>query len=322
MAEEGGKPDTGARRRTTARSACSGRRRRCCATATLVPLQTDDAARHGRLRAQDRLAGRDRRHRQGRRRDDGRGPGRRLRPRRHDLPRRSTASATPSAARSRRAAASCRCRWLRCSALVLVSGAVDLTPPAAPTGLTVASDGAGLGVARLDCDAGRGLLRRLPQPVHRRRLRAGRHDLGDDASPTAASRTASRSTTSSGRSTARATRAIRRTRCGRCRTSRSAGRTCSGRRPAGTRCPSTAASPSTARSRSTARPRQPGQTPSLDAQLGYGPAGSDPHAASWTWQDAGFNGDAGQQRRVRGDDQPAAGGELRLRLPLLDHRRP
>jgi glycosidase/fibronectin type 3 domain-containing protein len=36
-----------------------------------------------------------------------------------------------------------------------------------------------------------------------------------------------------------------------------------------------------------------GQTPSLDAQLGYGPAGSDPHAASWTWQDAGFNGNSG-----------------------------
>ena len=36
-----------------------------------------------------------------------------------------------------------------------------------------------------------------------------------------------------------------------------------------------------------------GPTPSLDAQLGFGPAGSDPHAASWTWQDAGFNGNAG-----------------------------
>jgi fibronectin type 3 domain-containing protein len=36
-----------------------------------------------------------------------------------------------------------------------------------------------------------------------------------------------------------------------------------------------------------------GRTPSLDAQLGYGPTGSDPHGASWTWQDAGFNGNAG-----------------------------
>jgi glycosidase/fibronectin type 3 domain-containing protein len=36
-----------------------------------------------------------------------------------------------------------------------------------------------------------------------------------------------------------------------------------------------------------------GRTPSLDAQLGYGPAGSDPHATSWTWLEAGFNGNSG-----------------------------
>ncbi len=39
---------------------------------------------------------------------------------------------------------------------------------------------------------------------------------------------------------------------------------------------------------------QPGATPSLRAQLGFGPTGSDPAAGGdWTWVDAGFNGDAG-----------------------------
>ena len=35
----------------------------------------------------------------------------------------------------------------------------------------------------------------------------------------------------------------------------------------------------------------PGPTASLQAQLGYGPVGSDP--ATWTWKDASFNGDVG-----------------------------
>jgi len=38
---------------------------------------------------------------------------------------------------------------------------------------------------------------------------------------------------------------------------------------------------------------KPGPTPTLEAQLGYGPAGSDPTASSWTWVDAAFNVDSG-----------------------------
>ncbi|MFN2197612.1 MAG: alpha-amylase family glycosyl hydrolase [Anaerolineales bacterium] len=37
----------------------------------------------------------------------------------------------------------------------------------------------------------------------------------------------------------------------------------------------------------------PGQTPSLNAQVGFGPAGSDPTGPSWSWVDAVFNVDAG-----------------------------
>lgn len=38
---------------------------------------------------------------------------------------------------------------------------------------------------------------------------------------------------------------------------------------------------------------QPGATPTLQAQLGYGPEGSNPNGANWTWVDAAFNVDAG-----------------------------
>ncbi len=38
---------------------------------------------------------------------------------------------------------------------------------------------------------------------------------------------------------------------------------------------------------------QPGATPTLRAQLGYGPDQSDPKAGGWIWVDAAFNGDAG-----------------------------
>ena len=118
-----------------------------------------------------------------------------------------------------------------------------------------------------------------------------------------------------------ATRAIRRTRCGRFRTSRSTGRTCSGLRRGRYTLSVNGGLTVYGQVYIAGATEAAGQTPSLDAQLGYGPAGSDPHATSWTWQDAGFNGDVGQQRRVRRDDQPAAGGELRLRLPLLDDGR-
>ena len=37
----------------------------------------------------------------------------------------------------------------------------------------------------------------------------------------------------------------------------------------------------------------PGQTPSLLAQLGFGPVASDPRGAGWSWVDASFNVDAG-----------------------------
>ncbi len=38
---------------------------------------------------------------------------------------------------------------------------------------------------------------------------------------------------------------------------------------------------------------QPGATPSLRAQLGFGPAGSDPTGSNWTWEEASFNVDTG-----------------------------
>ena len=38
---------------------------------------------------------------------------------------------------------------------------------------------------------------------------------------------------------------------------------------------------------------QPGATPTLQAQLGYGPEDSNPNGANWTWVDAAFNVDAG-----------------------------
>ena len=51
-----------------------------------------------------------------------------------------------------------------------------------------------------------------------------------------------------------------------------------------------------------------GRTPSLDAQLGYGPAGSDPHGTSWTWLDAGFNGNAGNNDEFVASINPQQAG--------------
>ena len=49
---------------------------------------------------------------------------------------------------------------------------------------------------------------------------------------------------------------------------------------------------------------QPGPTPGLRAQLGYGPAGSDPTGESWTWADAAFNIDAGNNDEYVGSLLP------------------
>ncbi|HEX9634063.1 MAG TPA: alpha-amylase family glycosyl hydrolase, partial [Candidatus Limnocylindria bacterium] len=53
---------------------------------------------------------------------------------------------------------------------------------------------------------------------------------------------------------------------------------------------------------------QPGPTPSLRAQLGFGPAGSNPTAASWTWVEASFNVDAGNNDEFAASMLPEAVG--------------
>jgi glycosidase len=53
---------------------------------------------------------------------------------------------------------------------------------------------------------------------------------------------------------------------------------------------------------------QPGPTPSLRAQLGFGPAGSNPTAASWTWVEASFNVDAGNNDEFQATMLPEAVG--------------
>jgi fibronectin type 3 domain-containing protein len=52
---------------------------------------------------------------------------------------------------------------------------------------------------------------------------------------------------------------------------------------------------------------QPGPTPSLRAQLGFGPTRSTP-SASWTWVDAAFNVDAGNNDEFKASMQPEAVG--------------
>ncbi|WP_239488499.1 alpha-amylase family glycosyl hydrolase [Luteitalea sp. TBR-22] len=53
---------------------------------------------------------------------------------------------------------------------------------------------------------------------------------------------------------------------------------------------------------------QPGPTPSLRAQLGYGPSGSDPAAGAWTWVDAAFHTDAGNNDEFVASLLPEATG--------------
>jgi glycosidase len=54
---------------------------------------------------------------------------------------------------------------------------------------------------------------------------------------------------------------------------------------------------------------QPGPTPSLQAQLGFGPTGSDPAtSADWTWVDASFNVDAGNNDEFMASMLPEAVG--------------
>ncbi len=54
---------------------------------------------------------------------------------------------------------------------------------------------------------------------------------------------------------------------------------------------------------------QPGATPSLRAQLGYGPAGSNPEGSSgWTWVEASFNVDAGNNDEFKASLLPEAVG--------------
>jgi glycosidase len=54
---------------------------------------------------------------------------------------------------------------------------------------------------------------------------------------------------------------------------------------------------------------QPGATPTLRAQLGYGPDGSDPEGHdAWTWVDAAFNVDAGNNDEFKASLRPEATG--------------
>ncbi len=56
---------------------------------------------------------------------------------------------------------------------------------------------------------------------------------------------------------------------------------------------------------------QPGATPGLWAQLGYGPDGSNPDGnADWSWVDAAFNVDAGNNDEFKASLLPAAVGEF------------
>ncbi len=56
---------------------------------------------------------------------------------------------------------------------------------------------------------------------------------------------------------------------------------------------------------------QPGQTPSLLAQLGFGPSGSNPNGNSaWSWVDASFNGNAGNNDEFVASLQPESVGSF------------
>lgn len=55
---------------------------------------------------------------------------------------------------------------------------------------------------------------------------------------------------------------------------------------------------------------QPGQTPSLRAQAGYGPVGSNPATANWVWVDATFNVDAGNNDEFKASFLPESTGSF------------
>ncbi len=56
---------------------------------------------------------------------------------------------------------------------------------------------------------------------------------------------------------------------------------------------------------------QPGATPTLRAQLGFGPSGSDPaSSADWSWVDASFNVDAGNNDEFMASLLPESVGSL------------
>ena len=68
---------------------------------------------------------------------------------------------------------------------------------------------------------------------------------------------------------------------------------------------------------------QPGPTPGLIAQLGFGPDGSDPAGnRAWSWVDAGFNTDAGNNDEFVASLQPDATGvfDYAYRYTVTDGR--
>lgn len=53
---------------------------------------------------------------------------------------------------------------------------------------------------------------------------------------------------------------------------------------------------------------QPGATPNLRAQAGYGPVGSNPNGSNWIWVDAAFNADAGNNDEFKASFLPETVG--------------
>ena len=64
-----------------------------------------------------------------------------------------------------------------------------------------------------------------------------------------------------------------------------------------------------------------GAAPGLRAQAGFGPAGSDPSGAGWTWVEAAFNTQAGNNDEFVALVPPRNRRNLRLRLSILGDRR-
>ena len=187
-------------------------------------------------------------------------------------------------------------RSRRARAVVLETGLIDLKPPSAPTGLAAAPSSGAVALTWGAVPSGRAI-RRLPEPGHRWRLRQDQHLArhGDVLHGHGTAERRARRTTS-------------------CRAFDATGnRSALLERGGGTphltigwsniQWPPTLTHTISAVNRTNTVygqvwingvTNQPGQTPTLRAQLGWGPDGSNPGgSASWPWVDATFNTDAG-----------------------------